>query len=115
MRKLSLDMTWTECLRMWKWISRQCLNPNHLDVDTLKKIWLQKNGYQPTDDKEVNCFFCYRAGATLVHGADCTKCPGRSVDEDFDCSNGNCSYWQEPREFYQELCRLHEIYLKNKH
>ena len=116
MRKLSLDMTWTECLRMWKWISRQWLDPNHLglSVGMFKRIWLENNGYPTHVDESMNCFFCRYAGVTRNFVQDCTECPGALIDKTFRCSMEKYNYEQLPREFYQELRRLHKIYLRNR-
>ena len=102
MKKLSLNDTWEQCLKMWKWISRQWLNTK-LDALDLKGLWLEENGYGKREI-EANCFFCHSCHQ------DCNKCPGRLIDADFDCVDSDYTY-HKPRLFYAKLKQLDKIRL----
>ena len=108
MKKLTLNETWAECLKMWKWIARQKRKGDINEVSFLKERWLEGNGY--CADNVVNyCFFC-----EYVDKRDkgCSLCPGRKIDPRFSCSNSDYDYFDEPILFYKEIKRLNNIRLK---
>ena len=99
--KLTLDESWEYCLKMWKWISRKCLDEDH-DVVGLKEQWLNENGFGD-EYIEGDCFFCDN---DHNNKDDCDFCPARLVDSTFCCTN-NYYHWRErPREFYKKLKEL---------
>jgi hypothetical protein len=102
---MNLEETWKECIRMWKWISRQWLKPSHPGINALKRKWLETNGYEVFSIAEW-CFFC-----DFARGF-CDYCPGREIDSNFSCTNGKYHYRIKPREFYQELKQLNKIRMK---
>ena len=114
---LDLDKTWTECLRMWEYVSRMCLIKN--DSGYWKGVWLDNNF--PDEWFECDCFFCeYNGGSEHpeIEGG-CKNCPGTLVDPSFHCEKSHefpIDYdWKEnPREFYKKIKQLHKKYLKNK-
>lgn len=108
-KKLTLNQTWTQCLRMWRWITEVWQTPRYkrYDVGQLKKIWLKKNGFNPSTVR-ASCFFCeYKRRKNLCFCY--TACPGALVDPDFVCDNYNYHYAYKPVEFYKELLRLNKI------
>lgn len=124
MKKMSLNKTWSECLRMWKWIVER-LNENlYLDVCDLKGWWLSANRYTTYPTKVYNhCFFCDYAVSHNGTKADyidicgyCSKCPAVLVDKHFSCEQSNDEIdWQEtPVEFYEKLVELNKKRLEKK-
>ena len=118
MKRLTIDQTWEQCLKMWKWISRRCKGRDTLwclrNVGILKIEWLAERGIVE-DEIFGDCFFCeYRAHS---HGkkinGDCF-CPARKIDEDFMCMDTPYGYAEAPRLFYAELKRLNKIRLERK-
>lgn len=118
--RLSLDKTWSECLRMWKWIAKTVRKSNDdidVDIGTLKIVWLMKNGYKPTSIVSA-CFFChystthFRATTKNTH-ACCLNCPGVLVDDDFYCMTYP-SFEDDPIEFYNLLKELNKRRLAQK-
>ena len=100
-KKLTLNQTWTLCLRMWRWIAK-VWTPDGLDVDILKVQWMKDNGFE---DIESGCFFC----DISKYIDSCIDCPGRLVNLHFKCSNWEYSWSYKPVEFYKELLRLNKI------
>ena len=103
---MTLDQTWALCLEMWKWVSEQTG-----DVEDLKKEWLKAHGFKWRDIAAA-CFFCEYNSAREASD-DCNHCPGKLVDEDFDCQD-DPAYDEDPVGFYAGLLVLHAIYLKGK-
>ena len=109
MKKLTLNETWTECLKMWKWVADQkrkgdiggVIN----NVVFFKRQWLEDNGYC-VDNVGSHCFFC-----EYVDKRDrgCELCPGRKIDQRFACSNSDYDYFNEPILFYKKLKKLNRI------
>lgn len=109
MRRLSIEETWKECLRMWKWISQHCCGD---DVGIFKQKWLDKHGYLKTDS---GCFFCAYAKSSGIYSNRClAHCPARKVDPDFICDDCSYSFLDQPEQFYQKLVELNKILLKKK-
>ena len=87
---LSLEKTWTECIRMWKDI---IIILEYVDnVDEAKKLWLKLNGY---GEKYIcnDCFFCDwvanhpKGEENYDIGLTCGNCPGAKIDPNFLCFN----------------------------
>lgn len=106
MKKMALNKTWEECLRMWKWIVERTNNRKYRDdtVIYLKRKWLIEHGYNP--DLIVHyCFFCEAAIADN-RILPCDGCPGRKVNSRFQCTN-HTYFWKEyPHRFYKKLLEL---------
>ena len=108
MKKLTLNETWIECLKMWKWIAGQKRKGDINSVCSLKRQWLKNNGYC-ADSVSGNCFFCEYANE---RGQLCVLCPGKIIDRKFSCSNSDYDYFYRPADFYKKLKRLNKIRLK---
>ena len=106
MKKLTLNKTWTECLRMWKWIAKEKKAGNLSRVVILKSKWLNEHGYN-ADEIQDTCFFC-----DYVRRKTCCDCPGKKVNPGFDCEDENCEYDSEPIAFYNKLVALNKKRLK---
>ena len=109
MKKLTLEQTWTMCLRMWRWIAKEWKSNNRLTVYSLKRQWLKANGFEVGLGATDNCFFCAH---TLR--VDCCDCPGVLVNSFFDCESAEYNYFIDPPAFYKELLRLNRIRKANK-
>lgn len=119
---MTINKTWEECLRMWKSISKSWAKSKNEDVDKLKEKYLTRRKIKSDTWFVYNdCFFCEYAvthrpeGKSNMHvewyvyGAGCRNCPGRKVDEEFDCIRYN--YDTDPVEFYKKLQQLNKIRL----
>lgn len=109
MKKLTLNQTWTLCLRMWKWIDEQIGKGDRTDIDMLKYQWLKKNNYE-LGKIEEDCFFCER-NINLNDGGgypNCKDCPGVLVNKRFACMNKTYHYTTKPRKFYQKLLQFNK-------
>lgn len=118
----TVDETWELCLKMWKWISRQCKGKGwrwcKRNVSRLKIEWLLANGFEAGEFSQ-NCFLCDRTTPRGEFGFDCSKCPGLKVWPEFDCADSKdypigMFFIRQPREFYAELKRLNKIRLERK-
>lgn len=104
--KLSLEKTWVECLRMWKWITQIGLPLTEEDVVALKHLYLTANGHNQHTILN-DCYFCdYSSGL-------CVKCPGTLVDPNFNCM-GYMHYEEDPIGFYRLLIKLNKKRLSKK-
>ena len=110
MKKLTLTQTWTECLRMWRWIATKVRKGNsldvedlkeELDVEDLKEEWARAHGFEL--ELENDCFFC---DYDEEHKDDCTFCPGKKVDPEFDCRESDYHFSNKPIAFYNKLVAL---------
>jgi len=104
-----LDDVWKECLRMWRWISDQVRKGNSRDINELKSIWFNKEGYVESDIC-CGCFFCKYDQEE--NGSMCSNCPGALVDPEFDCRYTEYDSFQEPIKFYNKLRSLNRKRLK---
>lgn len=120
--KLSLEKTWTECLRMWediaaeirKLIKKGAENIDY-DVEELKYDWLEQDGYEP-DNIQAQCFFCdyqRKHAKTGFEHVYCSRCPAKKIDKNFCCDNDDYDYQNNPLAFYAKLVELNRI-RKNK-
>ncbi len=114
---MTLEKTWEECLRMWKWIAEEGVNILNADVHDrvsyLKMIWLSINGYSRIYN---DCFFC---DYVEKHGRSsdwkcCIYCPAQKVDEGFCCQDYGTHWSSNPIEFYERLVELNEKRLSKK-
>ncbi len=101
---MNLNDTWTNCLKMWKWISEQ--DGNAID---LKEQWRTEHGFGRIIG---NCFFCDHAGLDRDAMLDCTKCPGVLIDKHFHCSRADYFYLKKPKAFYKKIVELNKKRLK---
>ena len=103
---MTLNQTWTLCLRMWKWIKKvwQTEDYKGMSVHKLKHIWLADNGFD-LNAITAHCFFCNYRGPFRCH----VNCPGAMVDSEFSCTNSSYHYELNPAGFYRELLRLNRI------
>jgi hypothetical protein len=101
---MTLNETWKNCLRMWKWIVEQidddtdnlCLTVC-LKVDFLNKYHFKK-------EIKSDCFFCEYDDSR--NGDNCNKCPGFLVDPTFSCMDPVYGFHRNPQLFYKKLLRL---------
>ncbi len=112
---MTLNETWEECLRMWKWISRNAWR--YPSIQHAKCRWLELNGYD-LDKKWLvdECFFCEYATKAAKRGkklGPCKYCPAAKVESGFTC--GRTPAWYEnPKAFYLKLVELNKIRLGEK-
>ena len=105
--KMTLEQTWTYCLKMWKWIAKnynsQCF------VIGLKRQWLKKNGFGDNciDQKCFFCHYAYRKGGGYKKG--CDKCPAIKIDPTFHCKDSSYHFLNNPIAFYAKLVELNKI------
>lgn len=102
MKKLTLKETWRLCLSMWRWIAKQIRAKNAAPIWMLKEEWLKTHGFA-LGNVWANCFFCQY---DLEHAGDCSSCPGRKVDQDFDCREALYHYRYNSIAFYNKLVSL---------
>lgn len=106
MKKLTLEKTWTECLRMWRWIAKVVRAGSRACVDDLKVEWMERHSYKG-NVIESNCFFCQYV---RTHSKKCKKiegsCPAQKVDPEFNCFCDDYSYDDKPIAFYNKLVAL---------
>jgi hypothetical protein len=111
MKRLTLNETWEQCLKMWKWISRQCLGHTKLwcksNVNRLKIEWFESNNLSGV---HFHCFFCHSRTGGRTNGIDC-GCPAHKVDKNFSCTTPEHHYMSHPRLFYAKLKELNKIRL----
>lgn len=99
---MTLDKTWKECLRMWKWIVKQIDKGTDESIGTLKVQWLDEHGYG-NNNIQAGCFFCHYI---TEKSEDCSICPGYLVDKKFSCQNKTYDYEYKPKKFYKKLLEL---------
>ena len=111
MKKLTLNQTWTLCLKMWKWIAAEKRKHPRKQTWKSKFKWLRAHGYG-TEDLEANCFFCEY---TDTHGDNgCAGCPGRKIDKEFHCENESYHWHDESLMFNKKLVSLNRKRMKGK-
>jgi hypothetical protein len=106
---MTLAKTWQECLRMWKYVVKNLKRgeSGSIVVD-LKKAYLKKRGID-RDSVLSTCFFCQYAkeqARSAGEWSTCEYCPGRLVDESFDCQDFYYDYYDRPCTFYRKLLQL---------
>lgn len=109
MRRLTLDETWTECLKMWRWIVRE-IRKGRRGVGNLKGEYLKKRGI-PADELMGDCFFCDYPRPERGY---CRECPGRLVSSRFQCERPSYCYYSHPSAFLRKIEALYLIYKKGK-
>lgn len=118
MKKLSLNKTWEECLRMWRDIItmidilEEC--GEGASVGVLKYIWMELN--YPNKCFKNDCFFCEYAdevGSPQLKGG-CWNCPGTKIDPNFACELVGRKWWTNPYEFLEWLEELNKKRLARK-
>jgi hypothetical protein len=107
---MTLNKTWEECLRMWKWVS-DGRRTRCTCISDLKERWAEIHGYS---DVRLNCFFCDLIPENeATDGETCLACPGKQVDPDFDCMTPEYSFVSKPKAFYAKLVELNKKRLAN--
>ena len=107
-KKMTLNETWTKCMKMWRWIAKMEKAGDKRMVDGLKEEWCEKHGF--AEKLEYDCFFCEY---DLRFRNDCSKCPGYLVDPHFDCRNNDGYHYRaQPIAFFNKLCALNRKRLK---
>ena len=111
---MTLEKTWEECLRMWKWIAKKGIFITD-DVDELKRMWLSVNGYDPYNILN-HCFFCQYVDTHggIVDCGGCIGCPGQKIVKDFCCQDYGFHWYNDPQEFYERLVTLNKIRLSKR-
>ena len=100
---MTLNQTWKNCLRMWKWIVSEW-KPG-MDVESMKVEWLSKR--KPSLNLESDCFFCqYDYDNRSLNSAGCVFCPGNLVNKRFECCAKTYHYEYHPKAFYKKLLYL---------
>jgi len=107
-KKLTLNQSWTWCLRMWRWIAKEKRQGSRKQVTTLKREFRIAHGIKPIVN---DCFFCeHDDGHYSNKYGFCECCPGRSVDPAFHCEYHASYRWdKEPEAFYKKLLELNRI------
>ena len=110
MKKLSLDMTWELCLKMWKWIAekRAAGKCRNIPTNLCKEIWLYRHNFR-NGDTVCDCFFCTYADYGVHCDDYCEYCPEKKKNKEFDCMDEKYDCEDEPIKFYEELVRLNKI------
>lgn len=114
-KELTLDETWKQCLRMWKWIAKRVKAGRKEGVEELKEEWLEKNW--TGEPLKNGCFFCeYAQYYNTEEKCGCAMymCPGRLVNKRFSCCSKTYHYEDHPIAFYNKLVSLNEKRLKGK-
>ncbi len=100
MKELSLEETWTECLRMWKWIVKRKKAGDPRTVGILKIDWIRKSRHGVI---YASCFFCQFSSPY-----SCKECPGKNVSRAFSCCHRDYHYEIHPTKFYKKLVELNK-------
>ncbi len=113
LQEMTLNQIWRECLRMWKWIVSVwgTSKYEHLCVEELKDIWLERNNYLRINYPNEKCFFCdwQKRHSNFNKNFDekhCDNCPGELVNIQFYCCNKSYHYSDHPKAFYNKLLKL---------
>ncbi len=105
-KKMTLNQTWKNCLRMWKWIAKVCDSEEgrRVSIRRLKIRWMDT--HMPDVHIEADCFFCKYNGDHRKESA-CDACPGKLVSRRFHCwHNVSYRYDEDPKKFYKKLLHL---------
>ena len=114
--RLTLNETWVQCLKMWKWIAK--IHEDGDSVCDLKGHWLFAHGFN-----RVVYHYCFFCDWSRHHGArSCTglmssdhcNCPAGKIDPEFICNSRGYNYDRKPDEFYHKLVELNKIRLTKK-
>ena len=108
MKRLTIDQTWTKCLKMWRWIVRERRKSGYrADVQKLKEQYFAKKRFKPSN----LCWFCEYNDQ---HGnrENCDKCLGAIADKvnnRYAWCNMHYDWQRRPIAFLAELNRLNRI------
>ena len=109
-KKMTLDLTWELCLRMWKWIAENWQEDRY--VCAMKTQWLRQF-WAGKPEPKMGCFFCdyhkkHGSGDITIPGdlSGCEQCPGRLVSGRFHCEHETYSWVDNPKRFYKKLLML---------
>lgn len=106
-KKMKLAEAWTECLKMWKWVSAHYEEFRY--VSEAKKHWLEINGYNPIEVQSM-CFFCHFSR----YDWGCRNCPPTKIDKSFHCADTGYSWQFDPEAFYERINELYKVYQQNE-
>lgn len=99
---------WKLCIEMWDWIAERIRVGSTDSVETLKRQWCAKKGY----DLYAKCFFCDWAKRHTKRVLFCSKCPGRNITKTFSCQALAYDYQHDPLKFRAKLHRMNTKRLK---
>ncbi len=107
----TLDRSWINCLRMWKWISENLPEGfseagdfiKRFIIEHLKIQWLKENKF--TKLLPSDCFFCEASGKGT---GGCEKCPAALVKRGFCCREDGFHYALNPINFYHRILKLNK-------
>ena len=105
-KKLTLNQTWTLCLKQWKWIIEQLDAGSEKAITVLKQEWLKRNGYK-TKEIWATCFFCEYVASRRNFSCQ-ENCRARLIAKRFHCERAAYNYSFEPRKFYKVIFGLNE-------
>lgn len=96
-------------MSLWRWVAKKWKEDNILNVDDLKREWMQAHGFE--EDEIMNdCFFCQycETHSTEVKGYcnGCSTCPAVRVDREFFCMGTDYAFDKDPVAFYNKLRSL---------
>lgn len=109
MKRLSLEKTWKYCLSMWGWIAKRKKEGDRRPTPMLKAVWIKKHDFGK-DEIQDDCFFCHYISDKL----ECSQCPGKRIDENFDCYDPDYCWYSQPIAFYNKLVSLNRKRQKAK-
>jgi len=109
--KLTLNKTWKNCLKMWKWIASEIEKDQFKKPGDLKVSWMRQHD---VSGLKFACFFCQYAhehdGLLDIDKSSyrtCSSCPGRFVSSKFNCELYKSYHWlSSPIKFYNKLVEL---------
>jgi hypothetical protein len=98
------DELWSECIRMHTDI---CQAKKDIGYFCLSKFnWLKEHNYNIYKIAHA-CFFCQSCRIPESESyCNCSMCPGRKVDPDFDCMNPEYDYSKYDFKFVNKLIEL---------
>lgn len=106
-KRLTLEQTWKNCLKMWEWIVEeyeQQACPDFDDIEALKQRWCKENNW--AKKLFCNCFFCQFAERDRPEYLNCRKCPARRIDPEFNCQAEEYEFELFPVAFLAKLKEL---------
>ena len=105
MKRLTLRDAWKYCIQQWQWVIVQIIMGSRKSVYTLKTQWCREHDFWYIIN---TCFFCHYDDQ---FDSDCSHCPGKLVDPEFDCTtNDSYHYTDEPINFFLKIKQLRKIY-----
>lgn len=127
-RSLSLDEIWEYQIELSGHVARYVVENTITvnNINSIKQKWFD-NWCDGFINERFRCFFCtsndYKLGSHVGAPAfetricrlkDCSKCPGKLVDDSFNCTNVNYHYIDRPVEFFKHILWLNFLRLQKK-